>query len=200
MGRAELQDFIRDRRDRHHEQKARDEIDDEIRARHEGEEDDRDDDDEKEECGAAARVRGRIGLDALGGKRVAVLEGVNGHVLRAVIREHAADLRHERDQREIAEEEQQTDRAFRQVQQQRRRDGGVHELGDDVGDTDEDREGAEEPEPHGDSVRGARRCAALFVELDFRGTHEHAHAVRDALPEHDQAANERRARDARALQ
>ena len=50
-------------------------------------------DHDDQELGAAARVRGRVAADLVDGQRVAGLEGVDRHVLGAVVLEHPADVR-----------------------------------------------------------------------------------------------------------
>ena len=50
------------------------------------------DDEDDQELGAAALVRGRVLADVLEVERILVLEGVDRHVLGAVVLEHAADL------------------------------------------------------------------------------------------------------------
>ena len=59
----------------------------------ERERDDRQEDDDDQELGAAALVGGRVLADLVDGQRVAGLEGVDRHVLGAVVLEDAPDVR-----------------------------------------------------------------------------------------------------------
>ena len=62
-------------------------------AADEREGDDRDEDDDDEELGPAARMRRRVLADLVHGQRVAGLEGVDRHVLRAVVLERPPHVR-----------------------------------------------------------------------------------------------------------
>ena len=61
-------------------------------------------------------MRGWVRRDALRRERIAVLEGVDGHVLGAVIREDALDVRQLRDRAEVSEKERHAQRALADIQ------------------------------------------------------------------------------------
>ena len=59
---------------------------------HDGEDEDADDHDDEQERRAAAQVQRAVLLDVLGRELLAVLEGVDAHVLGAVVLEDAAQV------------------------------------------------------------------------------------------------------------
>ena len=67
---------------------------------------DREDHDDHQELGAAARVGRRVRPDRLGREWVAGLEGVDRHVLGAVVLEDAPDVRRATDDEQVADEDQ----------------------------------------------------------------------------------------------
>jgi len=191
----EPQDFIGDRRYRNGEREPDQHVEDRTLARDEREEDDGQERDEEQEGGAAAWVRGRVRGDALGHERISVLEGVDGHVLRSVIREDAANVRHERDRDEIADQQREANEPFSDVQQQRARCHATGEARGRVRHADEKEECGREGDTEHKGVP-ARAQRLLASALHVRRPHEHAHSVVDRLPEHHDAADERQAGDA----
>ena len=81
----------------------------------EAERDDREDDHDDEELRAAARMGGRVLADLVDDERVAGLQGMDRHVLGAVVLEHAPDVRGPRDQQQVAEEDRDPDQALDEV-------------------------------------------------------------------------------------
>ena len=76
------------------------------------EREDRQQDEDDQELGAAAVMGGRVLADLVDRQRVAGLEGVDGHVLRAVVLEDAVDVRRARHEREVREEQRDLDQAL----------------------------------------------------------------------------------------
>ena len=93
-------------------------------------------------------MRGRVRLDMTRVERVAVLEGVDRHVLGAVIGEHPPDIRQERDRDQIAEQQREPQHALGDVQGERRGDRGAKEPGEEVRHAHEQRECRDQTEPH----------------------------------------------------
>ena len=110
---AEFEQLVADRRDDRDEQDpARD-----HRRRlpaDEAEREDREQDHDDQELGAAALVGGRVLADPRT-KRVAGLERVDRHVLRAVVLEDPRDVRRASDQGQVAEEDRDPDQALDEV-------------------------------------------------------------------------------------
>ena len=107
--RAELEDLVADRGDDRDQQDPADDHDERLLPADEAEREDRQEDDDDEELRAAALVGGRVLADLVDGQRVAGLEGVDRHVLGAVVLEHAPDVRRPGDQQQVAEEDRDPD-------------------------------------------------------------------------------------------
>ena len=110
-----LEDLVRDRRDDRDEQDATEDGDPQLGPGEEAEEQDADEDEDDQELGAAARVRGGEAADVLGGEGQLVLQGVDGHVLRAVVLEDAADLAGPTDEQQVAHEDDDADEPLDEV-------------------------------------------------------------------------------------
>jgi hypothetical protein len=133
-------------------------------------------------------------------ERVAVLERVDRHVLGAVVREHPPDLRQERDDVEVAEEEHEPQRSLGEVHEEvALAKRAAQELRREVRHADEHEERDEEGRAGHHGVPALAE-PLLLRELQVRGLHEHAHAVRQRLPEDDDPAHERPPRRARSQQ
>ena len=89
--------------------------DEQVLARQQAEQQDAHDDEHDQELGAAARMRGGVLADVLDGQRLLVLERVDGHVLRAVVLEHAPDLRRPADDQQVAHEDDDPDERLDEV-------------------------------------------------------------------------------------
>ena len=90
---AEPEQLVADRGDDRDEQDPAGDHHDRRLPPDQAERDDRQGDDDDEELGPAARVGGRVLADLVGRQRVARLEGVDRHVLGAVVLEDALDVR-----------------------------------------------------------------------------------------------------------
>ena len=115
MPRAEPQDLVADRGDDRDQQDPAGDHHDRRLPPDQAEREDRQRDHDDEELRAAARVRGRVLADRVGRQRVARLQGVDRHVLGAVVLEDAPDVRRPRDQRQVAEEDRDPDEALDDV-------------------------------------------------------------------------------------
>src|SRR5207244_871567 len=74
--------------------------------------DDREGDDDDEELRATARMGGRVPADVVDDEGVAGLEGVDRHVLGAVVLEDAPDIAGLGDEQQVAEEDRDPDQAL----------------------------------------------------------------------------------------
>ena len=97
--RPEPEDLVADRGDDRDQQHAAADHDQRLLPADQGERDDREQDHDDQEFRAAALVRGWVLADLADGQRIAGLEGVDRHVLRAVVLEHPRDVRRATDQR-----------------------------------------------------------------------------------------------------
>src|SRR5213076_1712961 len=70
----------------------------------------------------------------------------------------------------------------------------------EIGHSDEEPEGRDERDAEDERVPALSEAFVRALELHVGRAHEHAQAVVERLPEHDDAAHERRARDPRALE
>jgi hypothetical protein len=122
------------------------------------------------------------------------------HVLGAVVHEHAADVGHERDGEEIAEEQDHAEQPLGNVQHDRRFGKLTRRLRGEVRDADEECEGGDERDREDDRVAPAAHRPFAFFQLHVRGFHEHARAVRERFPEDDETAHEWRAGETRSQQ
>ena len=137
--RPELEDLVADRGDDRDEQQAADDHHDRRLPADQRERDDREQDHDDEELGAAALVGGRVLADLVDGQRVAGLEGVDRHVLGAVVLEDAADVRRARDEHQVAEEDRDPDEALDEVLDEPVLDVGGRDAGDEQRQQEEDR-------------------------------------------------------------
>ena len=147
VARPELEDLVADRGDDRDEQDPAGDHDERRLPADEREREDRQEDDDDEELGAAALVGGRVLADLVDGQRVAGLEGVDRHVLGAVVLEDPADVRRPPDEHEVAEEDRDPDEALDEVLDEPVVDVGRRDAGD------EQRQQEEDPDRRPASVR-----------------------------------------------
>ena len=193
--RADPQQLVahgRDHRDQHDPPRDGDER---IARGEQAEQDDADDHEHDQELRAAAGMRRRIAPDRLHRERVLVLEGVDGHVLRAVILEHAPHLGRPAHQQQVAHEEHDADERLGEALEDRlvAAPGRRHaRLGQEERqqheDADRDGEGHEQREGH----RAAPQFDALARGRHGAGAHQPSGAHHERVVQQHDPAHERR--------
>ncbi len=144
----------RDQDDARHDQPHRRQLADD------GEGQDRDDQDDDQELGAAARMRGGVLAGRRDGQRVAGLEGVDRHVLGAVVLERAPHVRRPRHQQQIAEEDDDLDHALGELQPE----ALVHAPDGRLGEEERQQEEDPDAESQRDNEHAADRDGVALAE------------------------------------
>ena len=115
MPRAEAQQLVADGGDDRDQQDPARDHDQRRLAADQAERQDREQDHHHQELRAAARVGGGVLADVLRAERLAGLEGVDRHVLGAVVLEHAVDVRRAADHEQVADEDHDPRQALDEV-------------------------------------------------------------------------------------
>ena len=155
-----------------------------------GEDEDRDDEHDQQERRPAAQVQGAVLADGVGRQRVAVLEGVDAHVLGAVVLEHAAQVGELGDDDDVADEDRHPDDALDEPEEEALAEPVVEQTGEE--ERGEEEQGDRERE--GDHERDADLLLAellLLLAERLVGRHRQgADADGERLDERDDAAHD----------
>ncbi len=136
------------------------------------------------------RCRVRYFADRVGRQRVAVLEGVDAHVLGAVVLEHAAQVRELGDDDDVGDEDRDPDDALDEPEEEALAEPVVEQAGEEQRREEEEGDG----EPEGDDERDADLLLAellLLLAERLVGRHRQgAHADDERLDERHDAADD----------
>ena len=200
MAGTEAQDLVADRRDHRDQQDAAADHDQRVLPADQREGDDRQQDDHDQELGTAALVGGRVLADLGDRERITGLEGVDRHVLGAVVLEDAADVGGAPDQDQVAEEDADPDQPLDEVLDQAVLDVRRGDRGDQQGQQEEDADAGHQGHAEHQRDGAAAELDAVLLGLDVGAAHEPARPDDERLVEDDQAAHQRPLRPAGAVE
>ncbi len=123
-------------------------------------------------------------------QRVAGLQRVDALVLGAVVFVDAADVRHEADAGDVADDDAEPDDALDDDHEQVAAEQVVQQVREEQRPGEEDAADDDEGDDHHAPHRCAAGLAVFLAQLDVGRPHQRPHAERQRLPEHDDAPDE----------
>src|SRR3954447_12191396 len=196
----ELDDLERDAGDERHAEDAREHEPVPRRQADRREQEDRDDHDDEQEARPAAGVQPREALRVLRRQRKVRLVAGDRLVLGAVVLEDAAQVAQAGEQRDVAEEDRRAQDALDQPEQQRRAELILDEARESDGHDEEQADREQQRDDHRAEPHAARDLLLLLGQLRVGRDTERLEADRHRLDERDDAADDRQAQRAVALQ